>query len=71
MVLVQPNRLYPYLPAKAQNALSQDTSIFGIVTSFMEGQEFGTDNLPITTIFHGVTSDIPVAVWLSPKRPTL
>ena len=37
----------------------------------MEEEEVDTEDLPLTTIFHGVTSDFPVAVRLSPKRPTL
>ena len=65
------NRQFPYPPAEAQSALSKDTSNFGVSTSSMEEEDVATEDLPLTSIFHGVTSDYPVAIRLSPKRPTL
>ena len=61
------NRQYHYLPAEAQSSLSQDTSNFGVATSSMKEEEVDTEDLPLTTIFHGVTSDFIVAVRLAPS----
>ena len=63
MAIMQGNRHIPYSPAEAQNAVA--------ATSSIEDEEVGVDNLPLTTIFHGATSDTPVAIRYSPKLPTL
>ena len=49
MAIMQGNRQFPYTPEEAQNALA--------ATSSIEDQEVGDDDLPLTTIFHGATSD--------------
>ena len=65
------NCQFPFLLTEAQIALSNDTSNFGVSTSPLEELEVSDDNLHLTSIFHGVTSNYPVATRLSPKRPTL
>ena len=37
----------------------------------MEEDECSNDTLPLTSSFHGGTSNYPVATRLDPKRPTL
>ena len=65
------NCQFPYSAAEAQSALSNDTSNLGVSTSSLEEDEVSNDSLPLTSSFHGVTSDYSVAIRLSPKRPTL
>ena len=64
------NRQWPYTPAEAQNALSQNTSNISVSTTFMEDEVADTD-LPLTTIFHGAIKDLQIATRLGNKSPTL
>ena len=65
------NRQFPYMPAEAQSALSQDTSNFSVSTTCMEEEEGDFEDLPHSTIFHGVTNDYPLATRVGPKCPLL
>ena len=65
------NRQFPFSPIEVQSALYNDTSNFGAATSPLEEDEFSNENLPLTSSFHGVTGNYPLATRLGSKRPTL
>ena len=70
-LITMSNRQYPYTPAEAQSALSQNTSNFSVFTTFMEDEVTDCEDLPLNTIFHGATEDYPIATRLGSKEPTL
>ena len=55
------NRIYPYTPAQAREALAQHTNSFGVITE--EAKEEEDLTLPSTSLFHGALEE----TWVGPK----
>ena len=63
------NRIYPYTPAQAREALAQHTNSFGVITEEAEEEDL---SLPTTSLFHGALEESrPIATWVGPKEPAL